>query len=61
MHNDGYYTTKWLYKVINLLKEIGHVDILQNLIYVPSAVLSQIYKPHAKENVVNNWRTLDQT
>ena len=57
MHNDGYYTTKWFYKVTSLLTEIGHVDILQNLIYVPPKVLSQIYKSHAKEHFVTNWRT----
>ena len=56
MHNDGYYTTKWLYKAISLLTEIGHVDILQYRNYVPSKVLSQIYKTHAKEVFVNSWR-----
>ena len=56
MYNDGYYTTKWLYKVVSLLTKIGHADVLQNRNYVPPKVLSQIYNAHAKEVFVNSWR-----
>ena len=56
MHNDGYYTTKWFYKVISLLTEMDYVDILQNMNYVPPKILSQVYKTKAKEVFVTNWR-----
>ena len=57
MHKDGYYTCKWMYKVVSILTEMNRLDILDNKICVPSNVLTQLYKTYAREKFIDSWKT----
>ena len=57
MHTDGYYTCKWMYKVISILTEKNQLDILNDKIFVPSRALSQLYKTYAIDKFIESWKT----
>ena len=57
MHTDGYYTCKWMYKVTSILTEMNHLDILNDKRFVPSRVLSQLYKTYARDKYIESWKT----
>ena len=56
MHLDRYHTTNWLYKIVSMLTEIGHVNVINEKIFIPPKVLTQVYKSHAKDSFVQRWR-----
>ena len=57
MHKDGYYTCKWMYKVVGILTEMNRLEIIDNKIFVPSNVLTQVYKTYAREKFIDSWKT----